>query len=186
MLSSKCFICSALIFNWEKNGRATINKPREAPQQPLGTSVGKYFLHGIVFAAISLVLAFGWAFLFIALVLFGALIGLIIGTVVLFLLLGYVNAGITSMIWHLDIKTDWKSALGHGFVLFIVLAILGIPSLIVNLAYPGIPTAVTIFLVYSFVNGFVAKQVASHWEDVYEDFEVESLIKPDRDFENPP
>ena len=82
------------------------------------------------------------------------------------------------MICYIDIKTDWKSVPGHGFVLFIVLAIVQIPSLILSLAHPGILATVAIFLIYCFIDGFVARQIAGHWEDVYEDFEVESLIRP--------
>lgn len=155
-------------------------KTSEVPAQGSGASIGRYFLHGIVFAAISLVIIFVWAFLFVVLVIFGFLIGLIIGVILLFFLLGYVNAGITSMIWHIDIKTDWKSALGHGLVLFIVFAIVQIPALIFNLAYPGIPTTVAIFLVYCFIDGFVARKIAGNWEDIYEDFEVEPLISRNR------
>ena len=156
----------------------------EVPTQSLGAFVGKYFLHGIVFAAISLVVIFVWAFLFVVLVIFGFFIGLIIGVILLFFFLGYVNAGITSMIWHIDIKTDWKSILGHGFVLFIAPAIAQIPSLILSLAYPGILTTVTIFLTYCFIDGFVGRQIAGHWQDAYEDFEVEPLIRPSRDTVN--
>ncbi len=154
--------------------------PPETPPDTSGVSVGKYFLHGIVFAAINLIMLFVWFFLVVILIFAGLFIGLIIGFILLFFFLGYINAGITSWIWHIDIRTDWKSALVHGLVLFIVFAIVNSPSLILNLLFPGIPTAVAIFLVYCFIDGYVARKVAGNWEDVYEDFEVEPLIFPDR------
>ncbi len=150
----------------------------EVPAQASGVSIGKYFLHGIVFAAINLVAVIFWAFLLVVLVVLGFILGLIIGFVLFFFFLGYVNAGITSWIWHIDMKTDWKSAFMHGLVLFIVLGLVNSPSLVLSLVFPGIPTAMAIFLIYCFIDGFVARKIAGNWEDVYEDFEVESLIRP--------
>ncbi len=149
-------------------------KPTETTSEPLGRSIWKYFLHGIAFYLIFLVMLFGWAVLLVLLVLGGLFIGLIIGFLLLFLILGYINAGITGAIWHVTVKTDWKSAFVHGLALFVVLAIVGIPSVLANYAVPGIPTIIVLFLVYCPIYGFVARRVAVWWEDLDDsaDFDV--------------
>ena len=74
----------------------------------------KYFLHGISFSFLLLVLAIVWIIIAVALV--GFIIGLIIGLLVLFYIMGGINAVLTDLIWGVSIKTDWKSLLAHGFV----------------------------------------------------------------------
>jgi hypothetical protein len=155
--------------------------PPEPPPETSGIPVGKYFLHGIVFAAINFVAVIFWAFFLVVLVFLGFIIGLIIGFILFFFFLGYVNAGITSWIWQIDIKTDWRSVFGHGLVLFIVLAIVNSPSLILSLLYPGIPTAVAVFLITCFIDGYVARKIAGNWEEIYENFEVEPPVFPPPD-----
>jgi hypothetical protein len=131
--------------------------------------LGKYFVHGIAFSLLFVVLVVVWVFVTAMLVAVGAIIGLLIGLGVLVLLIGALNAFITSRLWF-SVKSSFWDLVGHGLVLIIVLLIVGffitwIPSQI----FPGLATQVYSFIVGSFVNGFVGKTVAgwfrSEWPE---------------------
>jgi hypothetical protein len=59
----------------------------------------RYFVHGLAFSLMFLVLAIVWVFLLIILVGIGFFIGLIIGLGLLFLIIGGLNSFITSLLW---------------------------------------------------------------------------------------
>jgi hypothetical protein len=126
--------------------------------------LGKYFVHGILFSILGLVLGFVWLGILIVLVVLGSIIGLVIGFVVLFFFMGGLNSMLTGFIWHVSIKTDWKTVLVHGLVLSIAFLIVHIPSIVISLAAPSIITVVVLFITYAFVDGFVARRVASLWQ----------------------
>jgi hypothetical protein len=138
-------------------------------EQDLGRSLFKYFGQGILFSLIFTGLAILWAVVLVALFVVGFILGLIIGFVILLFMLGWLNAGLTSWIWDIPIRTDWKSQLAHGFVLLIALIVVGIPAIIVNYAVPSVVTTVVMFVVYCFVDGFVAKRVAEYYQEYQED-----------------
>jgi hypothetical protein len=129
-----------------------------------------------VFAAINLVMLFFWAILLVVLISVGLFIGLIIGFVLLFFFLGYVNAGITSFIWDVEIRTDWKSAFLHGLVLFVAFVIVNIPSVVLNYVFQGIATTIVLFLVYCFIDGFVARKIAGNWRRFYENVDFSHKV----------
>jgi hypothetical protein len=104
-----------------------------------------------------------WTFILGALVFVGLFLGLILGFALLFLLMGVVNSAITSFIWDINIELDLKGKLFHGIVLFIALIIAGIPRELISLFMPGLNTAILLFVLYCFVDGFVAKKVATIW-----------------------
>ena len=91
------------------------------------------------------------------------IIVLIIGFLVLFYIIGGINAVLTDLIWGVSIKTDWRSLLAHGFVLFILLIIAAIPQFIISFVVPSLATKIVMFIIYCF-NGFIAKSVAGQWE----------------------
>lgn len=133
----------------------------------------KYFLHGILFSVIFFVLAFFWALIFAVLVVLGLFIGFIIGFVVLFFIIGGLNSFLTDILWDISIKTEWKSLLGHGFVMFILLIIVGIPAVVINFVVPSVATTILLFFIYAFIDGFVAKNVAGWWEEELEERGIE-------------
>lgn len=141
----------------------------EEPQISWKSDILKYFEQGILFSVIFLVLVIAWVFLTAFLVLVGYVIGLIIGFVILFFIIAWLNAALTDGIWHMQIRTDWKSLLGHGFFLFIGLIIVHVPAIAVNLAVPGIATVIVLFVVYCFIDGFVARKVAGYFEETYDE-----------------
>jgi hypothetical protein len=102
-------------------------------------------------------------------VLVGYIIGLVIGVLVLLFIIGWLNAGLTGMIWDVSIRTDWKSLLAHGLVLLSALLVAHIPAIIVNFAAPGLASTVVVFVVNCFIDGFVAKGVAGYWREEHEE-----------------
>ena len=125
--------------------------------------LAKYFIHGIAFSLLFLLLAIAWIFIFIILVGVGFIIGLIIGLGLLFLIVGFLNSIITVYLWF-DVKMSFLDLLFHGLVLFVVLLIVnGISVTLPSLAFPGIATTVVTFVVSAFLDGFAAKEVAGRW-----------------------
>lgn len=140
-----------------------------AEKEAVWRTASKYFLHGILFSVLMLVLGFVWAIIFVILVVAGFLIGFIIGIIVLFIIMGGLNNFLTDKIWCIRVKSGWKSLLGHGFILFIVLVVADIPAIIINLTAPSTITAVVLFIVYAFIDGFLAKSIAGFWEEESEE-----------------
>jgi len=129
----------------------------------------KYFFHGISFSILLLLLGFLWAFILGILVVLGYLIGLIIGFVLLLIFVGGINSFLSDFFWDISTSTDWKSLLGHGFILFIALFIVDIPAVLVNLYVPSLVTSIAVFIIYAFISGFIARKVAAYWEQYHEE-----------------
>ncbi len=127
-------------------------------------TVSKYFIHGFAFSIIFIGLVFIWAVIFALLVVLGSIIGFILGFVVLFFFLGGLNSFLTDLIWSISIKTAWKSLLGHGFLLFILLIIVHIPATVIAFIVPGLATTIALFIFNAFIDGFIAKSVAGWWK----------------------
>jgi hypothetical protein len=128
------------------------------------SSLVRYFLHGIAFSVLLLLLEIGWAFIFVLLTVTGYLIGIILGFIVLFFIIGGLNAILTEFIWSIPMRSDWKGLLSHGFVLFLVLLIVAIPSYLVAFVAPSIVTSIVLSVVYAFIDGYVAKNIGKMWE----------------------
>jgi hypothetical protein len=137
---------------------------REEEYYSQKSSLVRYFLHGIAFSVLFSLLAIGWVFILVFLTVIGYIIGLMLGLIVLFFIIGGLNAFLTDFIWSIPVRSDWKGLLGHGFVLFLVLLIVGIPSYLVAIVAPGIVTSIVMFVAYAFIDGYVAKNVGKMWE----------------------
>lgn len=125
----------------------------------------RYFLHGLAFSLLFLVLGIIWLVIFVVLVEIGAVIGFIIGLIVLFFFIGGLNSFLTGLIWSVTMKTNWKSLLVHGFSLFIVLLIAGLPSYFLGSFSHDLTFYTAIFLIYSFIDGAIAKNVGFWWKE---------------------
>jgi hypothetical protein len=125
----------------------------------------KYFSHGILFSGIFLILGIVWAIILAILVSVGLFIGFIIGVIVLFFIIGGINVFLTDYIWNISVKEDWKSLLAHGFLLFILLLLVNIPSIIIRLIDKSLVTSIVLFLIYCFIDGYISKTVALNWEE---------------------
>jgi hypothetical protein len=139
--------------------------PTALPEEGYPRRVTKYFIHGIAYSAIMTVLVFVWVLVAVLLVAVGSLIGFIIGVILLFMVLGGLNCFLTVTIWSISTKTAWTSLLGHGLALLVVLIIAHIPGFLINLTVPSLATTIVLFIVYGFVDGFVAKNVAKVWKE---------------------
>lgn len=134
----------------------------------------KYFVHGVLFSLLYLVLGFFWIFILVLLVSVGFLIGFIVGFIVLFLIMGGINVFLESALWDVSVKGNLVSLLVHGFTLFVVLIIVSIPTLLLRtytaeLTAVGLVISAVLFVVYAFVDGFLAKNIGELWEEEFEE-----------------
>lgn len=130
----------------------------------------KYFLHGLAFSLITLVLSFVLAFALVLLVALGSIIGLIIGFLLLLMVYAGINVFLMDKIWNRLIKTKWTSLLVHGLALLVVLSLASIPLFVISLLQ-NIIVSIVMFIVYCPIDGYLAKIVAEWWID--EDAEAE-------------
>ena len=135
------------------------------PEEGYPRRVAKYFIHGIAYSVIMTVLVFVWAVVTVLLVAVGSLIGLIIGFILFFTILGGLNCFLIDAIWSIPARTAWTSLLAHGLALFFFLIIANIPAFLINLTEHSLATTMVLFIVYAFVDGFIAKNVAEMWKE---------------------
>jgi hypothetical protein len=141
-----------------------VDKQEEIADSLLSLCV-RYFLHGIAFSLLFFVLVFFWVFLTLFLVTIGSWLGLIIGIVFILFLMGALNVGLTEIIWGTMIGTSLKSILAHGILLLMLLGLAGLPSSLVLYISPGLTTTIIMFVVYCFIDGFIARKVALIFEE---------------------
>jgi hypothetical protein len=142
------------------------------------TDLAKYFVHGIAFSFLSLVLAFVLVFVLVFLVAFGSFIGLIIGFGILMLTVGGLNYFLTEAIWGVETKTSFWSLLLHGFTLLVILGIVnGVLVMVPNIAFPSIATTIVTFIIGAFAGGFVGKKVAEWFEEEFQKEEISEATK---------
>jgi cation transport ATPase len=126
--------------------------------------LAKYFLHGVAFSFLFMILAILWSFGLFVLIVLGSWIGLIIGVGILMLITGGLNTLLTSVLWF-PVKTSFSSILVHGIVLFILLVIVNsIAIFLPSVVFPGTAATIVTFILGSFIDGYVCKQVARLWE----------------------
>jgi hypothetical protein len=150
----------------------------------------RYFLHGILLCGIGLALQhiwIMWVFLFIFTEVFGPLVWILV-LVSLFFIMGGLNSFLAFVIWSVEMKIDLKNLLGQGSVLAIMLLIAHLPTVVAHYFVPGLATTITIpllilinplwfsvspdlatmmvlFIIYSFIDGFIARKMADLWEE---------------------
>ena len=177
-----CLVQSPLVFlayeqtkhaNWAlqpRDGWWTPNEPQKLDKAALAgrlswkATLARLFLHGTAFSVLLMIAGIAWIVLTAFLILVGFIIGLILGIIVLFFIMGGLNSFLTEHIWRVSIKRGWKSVLGHGLLLLIVLAIARIPLLVISLVIPSLVTTTVFFIVYCFIDGLLARRVAFYWE----------------------
>ena len=122
--------------------------------------VKKYILHGFVFSLLMFAILIGWIFILGFLVVIGSVIGLIIGVVALVYVIGWLNVNLTRYFWHIEADSKWTALIAHGFVLLLALLLVSIPQLLVSMLIPSLITTILMFIIYCFVDGYVAKNLA--------------------------
>lgn len=131
----------------------------------------RYFLHGVLFALISLTVIILWGgsfyviFLLMALLHVSYLINLAIGLISYLFIMGGLNVLLTGVIWRLEIKSDWKNLLLHGFVLFILQFTVYTLAVAAVQAVPNLTMTIALFIICPLIMGFLARRIADWWEE---------------------
>jgi hypothetical protein len=129
--------------------------------------LGRYFLHGILYSIVALGLVFVLSFVIVGLVVVGLWIGLIIGFILLFLVIGGINVFLMNVLWNISVESNLLSLFLHGLSLAVAFLVVSIPVFIINVFVPSVATTIVLFIVYCFIDGYVAKNVATVWEEGY-------------------
>jgi hypothetical protein len=125
--------------------------------------LAKYFIHGIVFSLLFVILGIAWAFIWVLLIGFGSFIGLIIGIVLLLLIVGFLNAALGAFLWNIDAGgKGWSGMFFHGLVLFVILLIVDLAaSYLPNEVFPGMATVAITLIIRTLLYGIVGKTVCT-------------------------
>ena len=167
----------------------------EMNQLYLPSRLLKYFIHGLAFSLLYAILAIIWIFIFAFLVMIGALLGslvgvllgFILGFLVLFFFVGGLNTFLTRWIWSTSIRSDWPSLLIHGLGLFFALLFASLPMFfLIGIPY-SLVLSVALFVPYSLIDGFIAKNIAfalrENKEPGFSETNVPSTRNADQDTE---
>jgi hypothetical protein len=156
-------------------------------EMPLGREVGedldwgvfaKYFVHGIAFSFLFLLLGIVTFLLFVVLVAIGSFIGFLIGLLILMLAIGVLNCFLAEIIWSAHTKMTFGSLLFHGVALFSVLFVVnGLLVAAPNWVIPSMATIVVTFIVGAFAGGVVGKKVAGLFEVELQREEIPETVK---------
>ena len=131
--------------------------------------IGRYLIHGFVFSILMVVADIVLAMILAMLVIFASFFGLIIWFALVFFTWGWVNGILCRWLWDFDVKQHWTSLIGHGFVLFLILLIVGLPvtALLQFLTAgisPGIYIPIRIALL-SIFDGIIGKAIGGMFEE---------------------
>lgn len=151
----------------EENLSLQAAESKEQSTVHMPTRIAKYFLHGAAYALLVSGLVIVWAFLLVALVIIGSILGLLLGFLVLVMGVGYANSLLSGYFWNIQTQTKWSSLLGYGLVLMIALGLASIPFMILEHLAGSLTPVLSIvailvlFVFHSIVNGYLGKAVAS-------------------------
>ncbi|MHA1637654.1 MAG: hypothetical protein ACTSUB_06515 [Candidatus Thorarchaeota archaeon] len=135
-------------------------------EDSLIVTIGKFFVHGAAFT-ILFELLFGFVDVFLSLLMYISILGIVVFFVVYFIIVGTVNHGIAGYLWKVESRSNIPSLIGQGLVMGIIIAIFQVPVLFIDLMLWYAPFSVYFiflivqFIVISFVSGLVGKQVAT-------------------------
>ena len=126
----------------------------------------KCFVHGIAFSLLFLMLVFAWFFGLVFLMAGLAFVGLLIGIAVLLPCVGALNRFLTDVIWRVETGSTLRSLFPHGLVLLVLILAANIATAIgVGLVLPGTISIIVYSVVLAFVDGYIAKAVATLFPD---------------------
>jgi ribosomal protein L37AE/L43A len=136
------------------------------PMMPLWEKIARFFVHGIAFSALLFVLEFLWVFSSLFLVMIGSFLGLIIGILLLFLIVGAVNSVVSRFIWGFSMKDSTVSIFFHGLALSIILLGIEVVLLLPTLVVVGDPIVTAVrFIASCFLFGLIGKKIAEMWTE---------------------
>jgi hypothetical protein len=147
----------------------------------------KYFLHGILYSIIAAVASMILGVITVALSgaiagvsaaigqLFGwiLVIVLLIGLIfVSFLVVGVINTYLSATFWKVRSPMNWRSLVGHGGALAILLLVFGLPAFAIDFLFPNLDqitflvVVIPRVIIYSLVYGYTGRFVALGFSDV--------------------
>jgi hypothetical protein len=143
--------------------------------------IPKYFIHGLLYAIIGTLATMVFAVItVISTIIVGAVAmagGELVGFVMLavfflvllllvFFVAGLINAMLSRSFWNATPPGGFKSYVGHGGVLVILLVIFGIPNMAIDWLFPNLDfltflvVAIPRIVIYSIIDGYVGRWVA--------------------------
>lgn len=126
----------------------------------------KYFIHGIAFSLLFLALEIVWIFSSFFLISIGSILGLIIGAILLFLIVGVVNSVISELVWRFSVRYSTMRIFFHGLILFIILLVVDLVLMVPAWVFVGNPIVTVVkFTVSCFLYGLIGKKVAELWAE---------------------
>jgi ribosomal protein L37AE/L43A len=128
--------------------------------------LGRFFVHGIAFTVLFFALEFLWIFSSLILVAIGSFLGLIIGILLLFLIVGAVNSVVSRFVWGFSMQDSAINIFLHGLVLSLILLVVDIVLLLPTLASQANPIVTALRLIVScFFYGLIGKKIAEMWTE---------------------
>jgi hypothetical protein len=128
--------------------------------------IREIFVHGIAFTVLFFALEFLWIFSSLILVAIGSFLGLIIGILLLFLIVGAVNSVVSRFVWGFSMQDSAINIFLHGLVLSLILLVVDIVLLLPTLASQANPIVTALRLIVScFFYGLIGKKIAEMWTE---------------------
>jgi hypothetical protein len=132
----------------------------------MGKKIGRYFLHGLVYSLLSIVLSFMWGFVAVFLILTGFFIGLAIALFLLVLIAGTVNTFVSELVWKFSMNDSIVGIFTHGAALGIIFVLISLVTIIPIMLIVGNPFYLILLEIgMCFVRGFIGEKVAEHWTE---------------------
>jgi hypothetical protein len=126
----------------------------------------KYFAHGFFFDLFITLEITGLLSLGALLVLLGGLVGFIATVAAMMVLFGVANSLINRAIWEDEMDWSIPALLIHGLGLFVALLIVNsVIDLLPLLFFPGLTTAIVLFIPTCILDGRICRSIAQRWTD---------------------
>ena len=153
---------------------------------------GKFFVQGLIFSGVSMAFAYLWATYldtFTGWTQYGATLGVF---VLAWLAWGFANPYLLGWLWF-PARKGVRVALAEGALLFVTFLLFDIvpvvalfPALSLVSVFEAAITLTLIFVLYAFVDGYLARSIGAHWkvrgvktETTALPIEAELEVKPD-------
>jgi hypothetical protein len=144
----------------------------------MGDDLLRLLVHGLIFSLLFSVWSVAWIMVFMVLVVGGAMFagllglfgGIVLGVAILLAVLGALNTVLSKYLWGISCTGRFVSQLGHGGLIFVLMFIVGLPSVLVSIMGPSMGVngyllvQIAVFVGYSVLDGYIARSVALFFE----------------------
>jgi hypothetical protein len=146
------------------------NTPRHT-QYSVADRIGKYLIHGFVLSVLMLSADIVLAVMLPMLVIFASYLGLLIWFGLVMLAWGWINGILCGWLWRFRVNQHWTSLIGHGFVIYLVLLIVGLPiAALLQLALGDISQGIFIpiqLASLSIIDGIIGEAIGRRFKESY-------------------